>query len=127
MTQAHDYAMLGMGHCGDEYGKRSELDENGYRDTQLDWSGHGAFTLAECKLQCDLYPNCHGVTVFKDDYIGTNWCSFHSVAYKARGDNGVLQCYSKIQKVHVYIDIYFYKCIQLPGASDQPAVHDPKV
>jgi len=124
MTQVHEYEVLGMGECGDEYGKNPD-----YPRGQLHFSGNGAFTLADCKLQCDLYPNCQGFTIENDDHgVTKGWCQLHSAAYKARGNNRVFVCYSKANlKVHVYIDIYFYKCIQIPGASDQPAVHDPKV
>ena len=95
MTQAHEYAMLGMGECGDEFGKNKDAGKPG---ACIHFSGHGAYTLADCKLQCDANPKCQGFTASnnnQEDGVTYNWCMLHSAADTARGNGVNDQCYSK--------------------------------
>jgi len=87
MTQAHEYAMVGLGACRDATGKWSK---NALKANHA--SSWEPYTLADCQLQCDVTPNCQGFTA---DYGRQNrFCELWSDADTANGDSEY-QCWSK--------------------------------
>ena len=97
MTQAHEYAMVGLGACRDptgNYGKDAFYTNN-----------YGAYTLAECKFQCDAVPNCQGFAV-QTAVVTKEWCQLWSGGKQTADGRSAYQCWSK--KVATALRLLFW-------------------